>query len=520
MAKCNRCSKSGFFFRVEASGACKECERLIKLESDERELRSRLDQLTKNFVSTSASLQDVTERRVAIYQEIADSAKRDAIQEITNRISTEEAKYSAKVAQANELVTKVGQLTSEEAKIQKSIALAANKLKKVQTLFKALQFTVSRYQAGDELSKEILSDETGAEVDEILEPTVKLKLHLMDIRELKKAYQQNDRVIKELLAAYKSRYTTKGNATIYKLMVIALEAELQNVLHNLAYSKLDKSIKDIREITFKYQKIASDGNQSIAPTIAKFIGEIEYLFVETVKIEYEYYIQKERIKEEQRMLREQMRQEAADRKILEEQRKKVEQEEAKYKSELSQIAALIAQSTDQARILQLHERVSKVQGQLDEVEKKKDEIINLQNGKAGYIYIISNLGSFGEKVFKVGMTRRLEPQDRVDELGDASVPFRFDVHSFIFSNSAPELEYSLHKRLHNKRVNKVNLRKEFFDCTIEELENLVYELEPTAAFNRTMLAEQHYQSMAIDFIPESVETEFADEVEDMEDELA
>jgi len=76
------------------------------------------------------------------------------------------------------------------------------------------------------------------------------------------------------------------------------------------------------------------------------------------------------------------------------------------------------------------------------------------------------------------MTRRLDPQDRVDELGDASVPFAFDVHSFIFSENAPDLEYNLHKKLNNQRVNKVNLRKEFFPSTIDELEELVYSLEP------------------------------------------
>jgi hypothetical protein len=123
---------------------------------------------------------------------------------------------------------------------------------------------------------------------------------------------------------------------------------------------------------------------------------------------------------------------------------------------------------------------------------------------AGYIYIISNLGSFGENIFKIGMTRRLVPQDRVDELGDASVPFRFDVHSLIFSNCAPELENKLHRELHNQRVNKINLRKEFFHTTIDELEELVYLLEPSAEFNRTMLAKEYYQSMAVNEVPVSV----------------
>jgi hypothetical protein len=287
-------------------------------------------------------------------------------------------------------------------------------------------------------------------------------------------------------------------------MVIALEAELQNVLYNLRYSKLDKSIKDIKTITAKYQKIASDGNQSIATTVARFIGEIEYLFIEAIKIEYEYYIQKERIKEEQRALREQMRQEAAERKLLEEERKKIENEESKYKSELANIQELMVATDDQLKIQQLEERLAKVQAHLDDVETKKNEIVNLQHGKAGYIYIISNLGSFGENVFKIGMTRRINPQDRIDELGDASVPFRFDIHSFIFSNNASELEANLHRKLKERRINKVNLRKEFFRATIDEIEELVYSLEPSAEFNRTMLAEQYYQSMSVEEIPDTV----------------
>ncbi|MCB9430753.1 MAG: GIY-YIG nuclease family protein [Ardenticatenaceae bacterium] len=199
-----------------------------------------------------------------------------------------------------------------------------------------------------------------------------------------------------------------------------------------------------------------------------------------------------------------MRQEAAERKALEEERKKIESEELKYKAELTNIQELMAATDDQSKIEQLEERLAKVQAHLDEVETKKDEIVNLQNGQAGYIYIISNLGSFGENIFKIGMTRRINPQDRVDELGDASVPFRFDIHSFIFSNNASQLETDLHRKLNNQRVNKVNLRKEFFRATIDEIEELVYSLEPSAEFNRTMLAEQYYQSMSVEEVPDSV----------------
>ena len=139
-------------------------------------------------------------------------------------------------------------------------------------------------------------------------------------------------------------------------------------------------------------------------------------------------------------------------------------------------------------------------------------ISKLQNGKAGYVYVISNLGSFGDRTFKIGMTRRMVPQERVDELGSASVPFQFDVHSFIFSNDAPALETAIHHRLHANRVNKVNLRKEFFDISLDEVEALVYELEPTAEFNRTMAAEEYHQSISmIAPFDESLDADLDDE---------
>jgi hypothetical protein len=90
-------------------------------------------------------------------------------------------------------------------------------------------------------------------------------------------------------------------------------------------------------------------------------------------------------------------------------------------------------------------------------------------------------------------------------LGDASVPFRYDVHGMIFSENAPDLEYKLHKHLNNQRINRVNLRKEFFNTSIDDLENLVYSLEPSAEFNKTMLAEQYYQSMAVEEVPDEVQ---------------
>ena len=289
-----------------------------------------------------------------------------------------------------------------------------------------------------------------------------------------------------------------ANKAIYNLMVIALRAELQNILYSLKYEKLEKAIDDVKKVSAKYLQIAGEGNQSIAGTLTKFIGEIEYLFINAVKIEYNYYVRKEKARQEQLALKEQMRQEAEERKALEVEKKKVEKEETKYRNEITKLESSMSESLSYDELSKLKARILELQNQLSQVVLKKDEISNLQNGKAGNVYIISNLGSFGDDVFKIGMTRRLDPQDRINELGSASVPFKFDVHSFIFSDDAVALENKLHEMLNEKRLNKVNMRNEFFKVSLDELEQLVTSIEPTAEFNRTMLAEEYRQSLSAD----------------------
>ena len=130
--------------------------------------------------------------------------------------------------------------------------------------------------------------------------------------------------------------------------------------------------------------------------------------------------------------------------------------------------------------------------------------------------MISNLGTVGENVFKVGMTRRSNPQDRINELGSASVPFEFDVHAFIFSEDAVSLETKLHNMLNSKRVNKVHLRKEFFYSTVDEMESLVYQIDPSAEFTKTMLAEDFRQSQSSNVI---YTTDYIEEDEDEDDQV-
>lgn len=248
----------------------------------------------------------------------------------------------------------------------------------------------------------------------------------------------------------------------------------------------------------KYLTISAEGNKSILPTITKFISEIEPLYLELVDIEYRYYVYRQKEKEEQQAIKEQMKQEIEERKVLEYERKKLNQEESKFITEMQRNKQLLESEVDDIKIVQLKTRLAELEDQLLSIEDKKEEIASLALGKAGYVYIISNLGSFGNNTFKIGMTRRMVPQQRIDELGSASVPFRFDVHALIFSNDAVGLEGELHKRLSDKRINKINYRKEFFRTNIENLEQLVENIDPTAEFNKTMYAEEYSQTMALE----------------------
>ena len=385
-------------------------------------------------------------------------------------------------------------LTEQCHKTSKQLNTQTIKISRYKELYKSIEHVFNTF-----ISTDIpyincrLNPYDKKDLDDLV-PSVSLQFHALDVKELRKAYKENEKQIDQLMELYKSRYTTKTNKSIYSLVVIALKAELQNVLYNLKYDKLEKSIEDIKTISAKYLKIAAEGNQLIAGTLTKFVGEMEYLFINAVKIEYSYYTKKEQARQEQLALKEQMRQEAEERKALEAEKKKVEKEESKYKAEIEKLQGTLEQTDSDTETQKLRARILELQKQLSDVVVKKEEITNLQNGKAGNVYIISNLGSFGKDVFKIGMTRRLDPQDRINELGSASVPFKFDVHSFIFSEDAVALEKKLHDTLNEKRLNKINLRKEFFKVDISELEELVSSIDPTAEFNKTMLAEEFHQS--------------------------
>lgn len=229
-----------------------------------------------------------------------------------------------------------------------------------------------------------------------------------------------------------------------------------------------------------------------------------YLKLKTEELDlvHSYKMKKQVEKEEQREIRAQMAEERKAQLEIERAIKEAEAEEIRVQKALDKArkemeAKLAKMTEEQAEAYQ--SKIDALQEALTEAELKGQKALSMaQQTKRGHVYVISNIGSFGENVFKIGMTRRLDPQDRVDELGSASVPFLFDVHAMIHSEDAPALESALHQHFDGKRTNMVNRRKEFFNVSLKDIKKAVYQIAGNEVdFVETVVAQHYYETLAL-----------------------
>ena len=200
------------------------------------------------------------------------------------------------------------------------------------------------------------------------------------------------------------------------------------------------------------------------------------LKLDELHLAHEFQIKKQEEKEEAKRAREELREQQKLEQEIRAAREKIAKERKHFTAAMRDLQVRLDKTESEEERATLLAKLAEVEASRAELESAEKLIdYREQNAKAGYVYVISNVGAFGEGVFKIGMTRRLEPMDRVDELGDASVPFWFDVHAMVFSNNAPALEAKLHERFAAGRLNKVNGRKEFFRADIVEIESVIRE---------------------------------------------
>ena len=274
-----------------------------------------------------------------------------------------------------------------------------------------------------------------------------------------------------------------------KLLLRAFNNECDELVSKVKYSNYEASLKKIRSSANAISKLGSVMGISITQ---RYIDAKE----RELDLAFSYQLAKQREKEEMREARAREKEAARLKKEIDEERKKIKKEQKHYSNALSEINKLLENDPENSDLI---ERREKLLSELSEIDKALEDIDYREaNQRAGYVYVISNIGSFGENVYKIGMTRRLDPQDRVDELGSASVPFNFDVHTMIFSDDAPALEASLHRAFENKKINMVNTRREFFNVSLEEIKKVIREnYDKTVEFNDIPDAEQYRISLKL-----------------------
>lgn len=310
-------------------------------------------------------------------------------------------------------------------------------------------------------------------------------------KELQKARELTKSLIKTSKAASCEYVEPNRRNTAIKFVLDAFNGKVDSTLSKIKhnnYGKLSQEIKDAFELV-NYNGSAFRSAKITDIFLQARLNELKWgVAVNEIMLEE---------REEQRRIKEQLREEEKARREYEKAIKEAEKEEKTIQLAIDKATKELMLAGEEQRI-SLEQRLAELQVKYEEAEAKNQRAISMaQQTRSGHVYVISNIGSFGENVYKIGMTRRLEPLDRVRELGDASVPFSFDVHAMIYSDDAPSLENHLHKVFNDKQVNKVNSRKEFFNVGIKDIKSTIQEMSIDAHWTMFAEAKEYRESLAI-----------------------
>lgn len=254
-----------------------------------------------------------------------------------------------------------------------------------------------------------------------------------------------------------------------KLLLRSFNNECDYCVDNVKFNNVENHRARIEKSFEAVKKLGRVLNAQISDAY-------KLLKLDELHLAFEYQLKKQEEKEELRRLREEQREQQKLEQEIKAARDKIAKEKKHFTAALTDLEMKFAAATDSLNRQNIEAKLAEVREKFHELEDEEKVVdYREKNAKAGYVYVISNVGSFGENVFKIGMTRRLDPYERVYELGDASVPFVFDVHAMIFSDDAPALEAKLHTHFAADRINKINDRKEFFRADLKEIEVVVRE---------------------------------------------
>lgn len=315
------------------------------------------------------------------------------------------------------------------------------------------------------------------------------KIRLTSIKDKQKELIKNNNVLNMPNMNF-GKDTIKLYNDISKMLIRLFNSECDNLFNKVKFN----NILSIEEKLLKLKDTINKFGDRVAVSLNTQYYQLK---LEELRLVYEYQEKLAQEKEEQRLIKEQIREEEKARREAELAEKEAEAEAKRYSELLERAKQEISAASD-SQLPELQSKIELLEKQLEEANALKERAISLaQQTKTGHVYIISNIGSFGEDIYKIGMTRRMDPMDRVKELGDASVPFEFDVHAMIPTNDAPALENKLHNQFNNRRINMVNERKEFFKVSLTEIENAVKEFGLEIEFTKIAEAKQYRETLVL-----------------------
>lgn len=447
-----------------------------KLKETEQDLfaaQSALAESKRTLETTSASL--LAKEQELAHTKLEWQRTTELLQSCTATTAELQLKYAPVIAVDKAIAEKNSELES----IQQAIVELNEKYKIALSVHNGLEKEISLFEEGLDIgSFGLYTPQYDFDTAE------KFKLAIDENYEAQKALIKEDKAIvchTEWTVGGSKAEGKKMTSQYKKLMLFAFNGECDGLIAKVKWNNAEKTKERISKAFESINKLGV--TQSIEITK-------EYLALkwQELSLTYEEEQKKYEEKEEQRRIREQMREEEKAQREFERAQREAEDEEQRYEKALHKAQAEL-QGAGQANLEMLEEKVKLLEQQLQEAHERKERAIAMaQLTKVGHIYVISNIGSFGENVYKMGMTRRLDPLDRVRELGDASVPFHFDVHAVIYSENAPQLETELHRKFSDRRLNRVNHKKEFFRVTLDEIEEFIH-LHTGAEIMFTKMAE-------------------------------
>lgn len=314
------------------------------------------------------------------------------------------------------------------------------------------------------------------------------KNELILLRTEEKSLRESEQDIEILTKKINNKITERSIRQILR----NFNSECDNITSNISLKNIDAVRAKIQRAFESLNKLYSfDG-----VNLSKKMLEIK---LKRATLLYTFELKRQQEKDIQQAIKEQMMEEARAERELQEQKKKIDKDLQQHLGEVKRLMKYMQKTQADVERQMYMDKIKELEKKIKSLESDKETVLEREaNAKAGFVYIISNIGSFGEDIYKIGMTRRLEPMDRVKELSSASVPFEFDVHAMIFSSDAPDLENTLHKHFADHAVNKVNPRKEFYKVYIDEIERVVKEnYNDTVQFTKIPVAAEYRQSMEL-----------------------